>query len=323
MTDPLTDIMTAVRSKLQAELDTQLRAVSDKHAEAVATARREAELEAEGRWSALLEQARSETQQQVDAAVTAARQDVQAPAATVVPQDDSIKTLLDGFGRVGTANSLVATLNAIAQCAGELGESTLLVLAGSDLQPWPHVGTPHAVDELTRDALDAKASARSELAIAVPLFVDDTVVAVLHGKRRAGGGPSTFEAYEALARYGSAHLANLTLLRTAQAQRWIGDSTRLYGGGSTTDTEVDPSEDETTAARRFARLLVSEIKLYNEGAVRVGRERRDLLQRLGEEIDRARRLYEERVPATVPSRAQHFHNELVQTLAGGDAALLG
>lgn len=324
MTDPLTDIIASVRSKLQDELDTQLRAVSDKHAEAVATARREAELEAEQRWSALLEQARGETQQQVAAAVTAARQDVQTAAVVAVPPgDDSIETLLDGFGRVGAANSLVATLNAIAQCAGELGESTLLVLAGSDLQPWPHVGTPHAVDELTRDALNSKSRARTDAAIAVPLVLDDTVVAVLYGKRREGGGPSAFEAFEALARYGSAHLANLTLLRTAQAQRWIGDSTRLYGGGSTTDTVVDASEDETTAARRFARLLVSEIKLYNEGAVRVGRERRDLLQRLGEEIDRARRLYEERVPAAVPGRAQHFQNELVQTLAGGDAALLG
>jgi hypothetical protein len=47
-----------------------------------------------------------------------------------------------------------------------------------------------------------------------------------------------------------------------------------------------------------------------------------LQQRLGPEIDRARRLYEERVPSTVPDRAQHFHRELVQTLAGGDASRL-
>ena len=31
-------------------------------------------------------------------------------------------------------------------------------------------------------------------------------------------------------------------------------------------------------ARRFARLLISEIKLYNEAAVRVGRENRDQTQ---------------------------------------------
>jgi hypothetical protein len=322
MIDPLTDIITSVRSKLQDELDAQLRAVGDKHVEAVATARREAELEAEQRWSALLEEARNDTQRQVDAAATDARQaaaDMDRPA---VP-DESIKMLLEGFGRVGSANSLVATLNAISQCASDLGESTLLVLSGSQLQPWPHVGTPHATDELTRDALASKSSVRSDVGIAVPLLLDETVVAVLYGRRGEAAATSVFDAFEALARYGSAHLANLTLMRTAQAQRYIADSTRLYGAGSTTDTAGDASEDETTAARRFARLLVSEIKLYNEGAVRVGRERRDLLARLGGEIDRARRLYEERVPATVPGRAQHFHNELVQTLAGGDSALLG
>lgn len=322
MTDPLSDIIASVRSKLQDELDAQLRAVSDKHVEMVATARREAELEAEQRWSAMLEEARAETQRQVDAAAAAARQTVVEPAQ-VPSVDQPLKTLLQGLGRVGAANSLVATLNAVAQCGSELGESTLLVLSGSQLQPWPHVGTPHALDELTREAVAAKASARSDAAIAVPLLFDETVVAVLYGRRGDTSNSSVFDAFEALTRYGSAHLANLTLMRTAQAQHWIADSTRLYGNGPSTDTASDTSEDETTAARRFARLLVSEIKLYNEGAVRVGRERRDLLARLGEEIDRARRLYEERVPATVPSRAQHFHNELVQTLAGGDSALLG
>jgi flagellar motor protein MotB len=320
MADPLTDIFASVRLRLQEELDAQLREVSDKHVEAVATARREADLEAEQRWSALLEQARADAQQQAD---TAREQAVQAPPVQATVEDDSVKTLLRGFGRVASANSLVSALNALAQCASELGESTLLVLAGSQLQPWPHVGTPHAADELTREALTLKSTVRSDTAIAVPLVLDDTVVAVLYGQRRAADAPSSFDGFEALARFGSTHLANLTLLRTAHAQRWIADSTRLFGGGSATDTAGDASEDETTAARRFARLLVSEIKLYNEGAVRVGRERRDLLQRLGEEIDRARRLYEERVPASVPGRAQHFHTELVQTLAGGDPALLG
>ena len=50
---------------------------------------------------------------------------------------------------------------------------------------------------------------------------------------------------------------------------------------------------------------------------------RDLLDRLRPEIDRARRLYEERVPPSVGARSVYFHQELVQTLADGDAALLG
>ena len=68
---------------------------------------------------------------------------------------------------------------------------------------------------------------------------------------------------------------------------------------------------------------MSEIKLYNEAAVRTGREKRDLLNRLAPEIDRARRLYEERVSPAVGARATYFQQELVHTLADGDSALLG
>ena len=49
----------------------------------------------------------------------------------------------------------------------------------------------------------------------------------------------------------------------------------------------------------------------------------DLLSRLQNEIDRARRLYEARVPETLASREQYFEQELVRTLAGGDRTLLG
>jgi hypothetical protein len=83
------------------------------------------------------------------------------------------------------------------------------------------------------------------------------------------------------------------------------------------------SEEDDGSARRYARLLVSEIKLYNEAAVRTGRERRDLLERLRPEIDRARRLYEARVPLSIGHRATLFQQELVQTLAEGDPNLLG
>jgi len=53
----------------------------------------------------------------------------------------------------------------------------------------------------------------------------------------------------------------------------------------------------------------------------VGRHE-DLLARLGPEIARARRLYEQRVPAS-RERAALFQHELVHTLAAGDATRLG
>ncbi len=76
-------------------------------------------------------------------------------------------------------------------------------------------------------------------------------------------------------------------------------------------------------ARRFARLLVSEIKLYNAAKVNDGRRNCDLYDRLKDEIDRNRKVYDKRVSPAVAARFDYFYDELVQTLAEGDPAKLG
>lgn len=76
-------------------------------------------------------------------------------------------------------------------------------------------------------------------------------------------------------------------------------------------------------ARRFARLLVSEIKLYNEQKVTEGRESGDLYDRLREAIDRSREMYAKRVQPTVASKFDYFHYELVNNLAQGEEQKLG
>jgi len=76
-------------------------------------------------------------------------------------------------------------------------------------------------------------------------------------------------------------------------------------------------------ARRFARLLVSEIKLYNESKVEVGRKNKDLYERLKEDIDRSRQMYDERIGEDVRKSSNYFYDELVRILADGDAEALG
>jgi hypothetical protein len=76
-------------------------------------------------------------------------------------------------------------------------------------------------------------------------------------------------------------------------------------------------------ARRFARLLVSEIKLYNEQKVTEGRAQNDLYFRLRDYIDRSREMYDKRVKPEVANRYDYFHQELVNTLAEGDEAKMG
>jgi len=100
---------------------------------------------------------------------------------------------------------------------------------------------------------------------------------------------------------------------------------RRYGQDA--DLPVDVSNDEERRlhndARRFARLLISEIKLYNEQKVAEGRTEHDLYDRLREYIDRSREMYDKRVKAEVAARYDYFHGELVNTLAEGDVAKLG
>ena len=76
-------------------------------------------------------------------------------------------------------------------------------------------------------------------------------------------------------------------------------------------------------AKRFARLVVSEIKLYNESKVTEGRRQKDLYERLKEDIERGRQMYADRVAAHVRDSTNYFYDELVRILAGGDQGALG
>ena len=100
---------------------------------------------------------------------------------------------------------------------------------------------------------------------------------------------------------------------------------RRFGQDAELPVEVSGDEERRLHqdARRFARLLISEIKLYNEQKVSEGRMEHDLYDRLREYIDRSREMYDKRVKSEVASRYDYFHGELVNTLAEGDVSKLG
>ena len=98
--------------------------------------------------------------------------------------------------------------------------------------------------------------------------------------------------------------------------------------GETLESEPQPELDEEgerrhSEARRFARLLVSEIKLYHEDRVKEGRQNQDIYERLQRDIDRSRDMYDRRADATVKTTHDYFHAELIRILAEGDEAQLG
>ena len=76
-------------------------------------------------------------------------------------------------------------------------------------------------------------------------------------------------------------------------------------------------------AKRFARLLVSEIKLYNEAKVQQGRQQGGIYKMLRDDIERSRQLYSERVSSDIRDATNYFHEELIRILGDGDAEALG
>ena len=88
-------------------------------------------------------------------------------------------------------------------------------------------------------------------------------------------------------------------------------------------TDVNSRDRQIDDARRLARLLISEIKLYNEKKVDEGRAASDLYERLKDDIDRSRQVYEERTPESVRKEKNFFQEELVRILADGRAEALG
>jgi len=91
-------------------------------------------------------------------------------------------------------------------------------------------------------------------------------------------------------------------------------------GGPLAPVEGDERREE---ARRFAKLLVSEIKLYNEKAVLQGRDKGNIYELLKEDIDRSRQMYDERIPEDVRANSNYFYEELVRILADGHSDALG
>ncbi len=85
------------------------------------------------------------------------------------------------------------------------------------------------------------------------------------------------------------------------------------------------AEDADThrKAQRFARLLVDEIKLYNQAKVAEGRRHRDLYDRLKEDIEKSRSTFQKRYGNTAAASGDYFQREVVRSLAEDDSSIMG
>jgi hypothetical protein len=277
----------------------------------------------------------------LDALGLAAGREASRAAVLVLRSDRLLGWKLTGFGPRDAQPKLIDLSLADAGVAGLAVGSARPVTTRDTQSASDGPGFAHLPDD--------------RMGLAVPVIVGGRVVAVVYADGVTHDGrdqivPSSWpEVIEILARHAARCLEALTVQKAAtqtpSPRFWVppgsktapppppepgkpADVARTREGAtgeammsSAESSEPPPGPEES--ARRFARLLLSEIRLYHEPAVDEGRRSRNLLSRLGPEIERARRLYDERVPASLRTRAELFHQELVATLAGGDPALLG
>jgi len=76
-------------------------------------------------------------------------------------------------------------------------------------------------------------------------------------------------------------------------------------------------------AQRFARLLVDEIKLYNQVKVSEGRKNKDIYDRLKEDIEKSRGTYQKRYGNTAAASVDYFAQEVIRSLAEDDVSFMG
>jgi hypothetical protein len=269
-------------------------------------------------------QGREQGERDAREAMEAAREAVPVPVAAA-GDSAAIERLADAVRAISRAASLTEILDTLVHCAGrEAARAGVWLVRGATLRHWRSTGfaAPEAEVPLTASTVLAEA-ARSNAAVsdadgfAVPITMNGEVVAVLYAASNPGSPAPNADAIDVLTRYGARCLEALTAFKAARA---LTERPGAPAAGAEAGEQAGAEDD--ASARRYARLLVSEIKLYHEAAVVEGRRDRDLASRLGGEIARARVLYEQRIPPHVRQRGDYFHDELVRTLANGDASLL-
>ena len=270
--------------------------------------------------------------------------------------------LLDAFRGIDEARTLSEILDALViGAAREVDRVAVLLAKGDRLQGWRWSGfngstTPKSVlltlDEaglagtavrsgatVSRASGDAGAAtaenfalppfardARVRHALALPIAVGGVIVAVVYADAPRVEMPTANGRWpaivEVLTRHASRALEAVTVQQASGVAmpRSVARASHTSVPGPVEHLAGDGDED---VARRYARLLLSEVRMFNEPLVDAGRKSRDLLSRLGGEIERARRVYEARVPSTCARRGEFFDQELVRTLADGDRTLLG
>src|SRR5437762_2170570 len=248
-------------------------------------------------------------------------------------QADILRSLLDGAARFS-------------------GRSALFIVKGSSLTGWQGRGFAHE-DRLKSTSLDAgqglagrairdrsiAAAAAKEFDVGVvaqqgapsdgnawllPLVVRDKVAALLYSDAGVQGKRVDSSALQILVRSAGLWLEILTARKSNGTQEPPASLSSSAQSNQLGAASLSPEEQELhTKAKRFAKLLVDELRLYNQAKVKEGRQSREVYRILKEDIEKSRDTYNRRYANTSVPDSGYFNDEIIRILADNDVSLLG
>jgi hypothetical protein len=165
--------------------------------------------------------------------------------------------------------------------------------------------------------------------LVLPLVVKDKVAAMIYADAgTVPGGTLDSSGLQALTRFAAIwlELAALRKAGASSATEEVPQPAVAMAASAPVSSPATAGSDEDELhkqARRFAKLLVEEIKLYNQPRVEEGRQHKDLYDRLKVDIEKSRSTYDKRYAESAVASADYFTQELIRILADNDASLMG
>jgi hypothetical protein len=265
---------------------------------------------------------------------------LQAAAATIqeaTSQAEILRHLLEGearfAGRValfvvkgGAINGWQGTGFQDNEVIKNISLNTSAGLVARAIQSRMPAGGPTA--EFDSGFMNSVTAPAEDNCLVLPLVVKERVAALLYADGGAArGGSIDTSALKLLTRWAALWLELSALRKLAGApaeEPQPVNATPVPGATAASAPALGVEEtDLHKKARRFAKLLVEEIKLYNQPKVVEGKHNRDLYDRLREDIEKSRATYQKRYGETQVASADYFNQELIRILADNDISLMG
>lgn len=252
-------------------------------------------------------------------------------------QAEILRHLLEGEARfAGRVALFVVKGNAINGWQGigfedndaikTLSVSTASGLVGKAIQARSAAGG--SPDQFDAGFISTMKSPADDQCLVLPLVVKDKVAAVIYADGgTVPGGTLDSSGLQALTRFAAIWL-ELAALRKAggpapeDIQQPAAAMTASVPAAAE-QTSISQEDELHKKARRFAKLLVEEIKLYNQPRVEEGRQKKDLYDRLKVDIEKSRSTYDKRYAESAVASSDYFTQELIRILAENDASLMG